>query len=90
MCLFPLHHFVSESENALLSCPPVVAMVGMSVLRSAAAIAARLSPLKLGNNAPNLLSRAIPRTDKGKAHVGCLKMKRFLISVAFTRFDLAL
>lgn len=65
-------------------------MVGMSVLRSAAAFAGRLGHVKPGNNTVNLLTRTIPRTDRGKTNNDRMKMKGLVIKPSFFSCDLVL
>lgn len=67
---------ISQSERVLLG-GVRTAMAGMSLLRYAATLSARLGPLKHGNTAANLLARTIPRTDKGNTVRGRAIVERF-------------
>lgn len=47
---------------------PKTVMAAFSVLRAAAAFAARINPLKRANQSSDLLSRAVVRSEQGKSY----------------------
>lgn len=72
-------------SDVLSEALPKTIMAALSVLRAAAAFAARINPLKRVNQSSDLLSRAVVRSEKGKTCMCLWKSikyshRRFIIS----------
>lgn len=82
-------------SEVLGKAPPKTIMAALSVLRAAAAFAARINPLKRANQSSDLLSRAVVRSEEGKPWMCVLNLikrlyRRFSISsdLVFKMFGL--
>lgn len=69
---------------------PKTVMAAFSVLRAAAAFAARINPLKRANQSSDLLSRAVVRSEQGKLFMLLFDLficycRRFIISSDLVR-----